>query len=253
MNCPQKILHSVRPGDTFYCLAQYYRTTVPEIMALNPNANPYNLQIGSTLTICPGEGFTTPAAEADPTRMIELINRMRLVWTQQVYWIRMLIVSIASQLGDTNVVTVRLFQIPKAIANIFSGYYPEEAVDAIVWLFTGQMQIGAALFQALRVGNTGEATQLNRQWYANADQIAETLSSMNPYYNRNEVKHMLYRILQLTTQLAVMRNAGNYMADVDTFNRIEQETLLFADYLVNGLLQQFPEHFRSGVFREEIG
>jgi len=46
MYCPQQLTYVVRPGDNLYQLARYYQTTVPQILAMNPNIDPYNLQIG---------------------------------------------------------------------------------------------------------------------------------------------------------------------------------------------------------------
>lgn len=39
------VIHIIQPGDSFYKLAQKYRTTVPDIMMRNPGVNPYNLQV----------------------------------------------------------------------------------------------------------------------------------------------------------------------------------------------------------------
>ncbi|MEW6193224.1 MAG: SPOCS domain-containing protein [Bacillota bacterium] len=58
--CPpgQVIRYTIRPGDTFYKLAQRYGTTVEAIMTANPGVDPYNLQIGQVITI--------PCNAADP-------------------------------------------------------------------------------------------------------------------------------------------------------------------------------------------
>jgi hypothetical protein len=40
-----------------YALARKYNTTVTRLLQLNPNVEVYNLQIGSGLTICPGEDY----------------------------------------------------------------------------------------------------------------------------------------------------------------------------------------------------
>ena len=54
MFCNNKISHVVRRGDTVYLLAKEYDTIANKILALNPYLNLYNLQVGSTLFICPG-------------------------------------------------------------------------------------------------------------------------------------------------------------------------------------------------------
>lgn len=62
-NCQNRIVHTVQEGDSLYRLAREYQTTVTELILGNPGVNPYNLQVGMRLYICPGEGYTGPWPE----------------------------------------------------------------------------------------------------------------------------------------------------------------------------------------------
>ncbi len=57
MYCQNRITHKIVEGDSLYKLAREYDTTVTELILLNTGVNPYNLQIGMRLTICPGERY----------------------------------------------------------------------------------------------------------------------------------------------------------------------------------------------------
>jgi len=68
--CPPNMLaYTVRPGDTFFSIAQRFNTTVPALIAANPNVNPNFLQVGQVICIptqpvplptpCPGGNFYT--------------------------------------------------------------------------------------------------------------------------------------------------------------------------------------------------
>lgn len=57
MYCQNRISYRVQEGDTLYKLAKQFHTTVTELILLNSGVNPYNLQTGMRLTICPGEGY----------------------------------------------------------------------------------------------------------------------------------------------------------------------------------------------------
>ena len=57
MYCQNRISYRVQEGDSLYKLAKQFHTTVTELILLNSGVNPYNLQTGMSLTICPGEGY----------------------------------------------------------------------------------------------------------------------------------------------------------------------------------------------------
>ncbi len=67
--CPTgSFAYTIRAGDTFFLLAQRFGTTVENIEALNPNADPMNLQIGSQVCIpgAPRSEEEVDAQEAAP-------------------------------------------------------------------------------------------------------------------------------------------------------------------------------------------
>ena len=57
MYCQNRNSYRVQEGDSLYKLAKQFHTTVTELILLNSGVNPYNLQTGMRLTICPGEGY----------------------------------------------------------------------------------------------------------------------------------------------------------------------------------------------------
>jgi len=173
---------------------------------------------------------------------ILLINSMRFVWEQHVYWTRLLLVSIAERLKDLPEVTARLMQNPKDIAGVFAPYYGGDAAKTIAALLTEHLQIGAELITALRDKNP-EADDLVKKWYANADKMAEAFSSLNPNYNHEELQAMLRRHLDLTTREVAARLAGDYHADIQAFDEVEKEAISMADYFSLGIIMQFPEKF----------
>lgn len=245
----QPIRHTIRSGDNLYQISRYYNTTIQSILSYNPNINPYNLIIGTSIIICPEDNFDMYSgnqaqyAELIPSMQNSLKDDMREAWVQHVYWTRMLLISIAQRLEDQNSVTDRLMENPKDIADIFANYYDTEAVNNIERLLTEHLQIGADLITALRDKKTIEAKNLNKLWHLNADRMATAFSMINPYFDRNELWKMLRSHLDLTTLEVAMRLAGNYPADIEAFNQVEQEALSMADYFTSGIMQQFPQMF----------
>lgn len=184
-----------------------------------------------------------PAVCPNFDKQLELIKQMRLVWSQHVNWTRMVIISIVAKLKDEKDTAARLLQNPNDLAEIYSKYYPPDVAKLISHLVTEHLQIGAALITAIRDGKTAEAEALDRQWYINADQMADAFAGINPYYDREEIQKMFYHHLDLIKQQVKMRLAGNYPADIAAADKNEREMLGLADMLASGIMRQFPERF----------
>jgi len=92
----------------------------------------------------------------------------------------------------------------------------------------------------LRDDNHAEAERLEDEWYANADRMAEAFSEINPAYDREELRRMLHSHLDMTSNEVAMRLAKDYVADVQAFDRVEQQAINMADYFARGIMRQFP-------------
>jgi len=210
-------------------------------------AHPVNLELTYAAepaeTVFGGMSASAIPKKYFPSPEIALINSMRMAWEQHVFWTRLLLISIAERLKDLDATTKRLLRNPDDIANIFAVYYPPAIAKKISQLLTEHLQIGAALITALRDGKSGEAKTLDSQWYKNADEMAAAFASINPYYDREELRKMLHRHLDLTKQEVAMRLAGNYPADIEAFDRVELEAIAMADYFTTGIIRQFPHKF----------
>ena len=54
MSCNNRMVYIVQDGDSLYQLARQFDTTVTDLILGNPGINPYNLQVGMRMNICPG-------------------------------------------------------------------------------------------------------------------------------------------------------------------------------------------------------
>ena len=179
----------------------------------------------------------------DPGKLIGTYNSMRLVWSQHVWWTRMLIISIAHRLADQQATTARLLENPEDFTALLAEYFPQESTSTVKHLLTEHLLIGAALITTLRDSESVKAAELNAEWYQNADRIADAFASMSPQLSREEVRRMFYNHLDLTKQEAAMRLAGNYPADIAAMNAAEQEMMAMADMFTEAIIRQFPERF----------
>lgn len=239
MNDSSPILYTIRPGDTLYNLANKYGTTVQEIINTNLALDPYNLRVGQQIYIYPN----FKDKNCISIKHVNLLTLMNLVWEQHIMWTRMLLISIADNLGDLDATRKRLLENPKDIANVFRRYYGNTVADKIEKLLREHLVIGEKLIVALKNNNKKLASELDAQWYKNADEMAEAFSSINPFYPKEEVRKMLYDHLKLTTEEVSARLKKDYSADIKAFDKVQQEILDMSEFFVNGIVRQFPNLF----------
>ena len=132
---------------------------------------------------------------------------------------------------------------PRDIANVFRKYYGNNVANTIEKLLTEYPVIGGDLIVALKNGNQKLAQELNTKWYKNADEMADAFSSINPFYPKEEVRHMLYEHLRLTSDEVSKRLKKDYAADIKAYDMVQKEILKMSEFFVNGIVKQFPDLF----------
>ena len=127
MYCQNRISYRVQEGDSLYKLAKQFHTTVTELILLNSGVNPYNLQTGMRLTICPGEGYVDeneskpsegntnkptktpvggiviiPGTTTQPENNmgVDLRQRMRMAWLNHITLVKFYLISFFENLSE---------------------------------------------------------------------------------------------------------------------------------------------------------
>lgn len=249
------INYKINYGDTLYHIAAMYHTTVEELMNMNPYINPYNLLVGQIIRIAPSytDNIPYPRLYSQPQvtmnnsiseNEFELSKKMRMAWDDHVYWDRLAIISILDGLKDVDSTTSRALRTAKEISDLFRTYYGDNIGDTLNRLLTQHISIAGDFIKASKNKDNENIAKLNRDWYDNADKIADELSKINPYYDKETIRKMMHRHLDLLKEEIANRLAGKYTEDVNSSDQVVQEAMMMADYFVNGIVQQFPDMFR---------
>ena len=247
--CPTgTFLYTIRPGDSLWLIAQQYHTTIDAIATMNLGIDINNLYVNQTICV-PTEikdytSYPNPAPMGKSTAETDLNNYLRMLWEQHVFWTRLVILGMVYDLPDTELVTNRLLQNPKDFEALLRPLYGDAASD-FSDLFTSHLVIASELVKAAKADDDAAAADAEKRWYANADEIAAFLASINPYWSQDDWKSMLHEHLALTKEEAVDMLTENYSDGISTFDEIERQALEMADEMTNGIVNQFPDLFMN--------
>lgn len=155
----------------------------------------------------------------------------------------MTIISIAADLPDLDFVINRLLRNPSDFEAVIKPFYGSEKAAKFGNLFKDHLVIAAQLVKAAKAGDNKTATEAEKKWYINADEIAAFLNSINPYWSKEALMTMLHEHLALTKAEAVARLNKDYATDIALYDKIEKQALAMADAMAEGIVKQFPSKF----------
>ena len=274
MYCQNRISYRVQEGDSLYKLAKQFHTTVTELILLNSGVNPYNLQTGMRLTICPGEGYvdeneskpsegntnkptktpvggiviipgtttqpgtaTRPGTTTQPGNNmgVDLRQRMRMAWLNHITLVKFYLISFFENLSGQNAWKDAVYKNAEEILAIFAQYYPASAMQRFRKLFMEHLRLTDEVAAGLKADPAFSGAAMEN-WYINAEEIASFLSRQTPAYNETELRKMFYDHLDMERQQMEAYLDGDYETDIEIYLRSQQNMIELADFLASGLL-----------------
>jgi hypothetical protein len=175
---------------------------------------------------------------------VRLKSSMRLVWEQHVYWTRMTIISLAFNLPDVDFVTARLLRNATDMGDLLRPFYGNRIAAKFSSLIREHLVIAAELVKAAKAGDQKAVAAAERRWYANGEEIADFVSTINPFISEKEFKEMFFEHLALTKSEAVFILQKDFKSSIAVFDKIEAEALQMADTITVAIVKQFPKKFQ---------
>ncbi|WP_242850952.1 LysM peptidoglycan-binding domain-containing protein [Clostridium sporogenes] len=174
-----------------------------------------------------------------------LRDTIRMLWEQHSVWTRLAIMSIVAGSPNEDLVVARLLRNPKDFEEALRLFYGDEVGAEFNKLLTSHLVIASEIVKASKAGNTNAAADAEKRWYENADQIAELLSKINPYWYFEDWQAMLHEHLALVKAEAVAILTSDYEKGISIYDDIEMQALEMADMMADGIVKQFPERFQD--------
>lgn len=174
---------------------------------------------------------------------LKLREEMRKLWTDQTLWTRNYVVSATAGLEDQSQVLAKLLKNQEDIGNAFKPYYGEAVGIQLTELLKQHVSIEEKIVEAAKNQQPLDLKKLYTDWYQNADDIANLLSGLNMNWTLNELRDLLHTQLQQVTNVVEARLNKDGNADILAFDQGEENSLVVADTLSEGIIKQFPNQF----------
>lgn len=245
MYCNNPIEHTVRAGDTLYKLSKQYKTTVSSLIFTNPKVNPYNLQIGMTLMVCPGEEYAEPTPfwqmrgpqdmrmpgdMRPPSNMrmpdnMENPSNMRMPDNMRT----------PDNMGDSYGM--------KQMQNTLGTKQQEQAqklrdLMRISWLEHSYL---IRMFLVSVAGDIDDQQEIVEKLIENADEIANLFAKYYPQNVVRELRDLLMEHVELTGSYITMKRSGENGKEEELLKQMKENDEKLAD-LLSG---ETPEYDRT--------
>ena len=185
--------------------------------------------------------FAQPLASKKPTSQA-YHDEWRKLWEDHITWTRVVIIGILDGLPGTEAYTGRLLQNYEDMEAALKPYYGDEA-EVLGVLIQDHLLIAAQILTALK--NDQPTDALVASWYANGNDIAVQMNKMNPkYWPLAETQQMWKEHLDATLAEALHHFQGNFTAEVADYDKVHDMALEMADFISDGVMQQFPKQFK---------
>ncbi|AND38004.1 hypothetical protein [Cytobacillus oceanisediminis] len=173
-------------------------------------------------------------------------NEFRRLWVDHVLWTSNYITS-ATTAGaeDQKQVLARLLKNQEDIGNSIKPYYGDAAGNKLTELLKEHIVIAGDIVEAAKSGQGAKVNQLNKIWHRNADEIAAFLSGANPNLQNEDVKKLLYTLLELVTDDLTASLVKDWDARIVSIDDGLSHIIMMADAISDAVVKQFPDKFKG--------
>lgn len=169
---------------------------------------------------------------------------MRELWTDHMQWTFLTVNAFFHNPDAVQAYLDRLLQNQREIGAAFVPFYGQETGQRLAELLTIHIQQAVPVLAAAQAGDQPTLNRALADWYANANDIANFLSSLNPdAWPRSEMQEIWRVHIDQTTTYSLDVLNRDYNAAVRDYDRAFDHMMGLADLLSAGIIAQFPKRF----------
>lgn len=167
---------------------------------------------------------------------MNIIISIQKLWFKLSYWIRIYIRASIFNDPDLKSVSNNLINFPSEANSFSSIFYGTEVAQNLKNLSWEFIKAVMNVVEPMKYGDNVLTNSRIIEWYKIADKISSYLASINVYWDENQWKYLLYQYIKIKTDGIYAIVKGNYSAEMDLYNQIENINFLMASYFARGTI-----------------
>ena len=181
---------------------------------------------------------------ANPARVEEMQQTLRDLWVGHIFWVRHVVSNIVTHDPEERDAAEKEVETnTKQIANTMTPFYGEAASEKLYRLLEGNIGAVEEYSEATVAGDKRQQDAALAHLASNADEIADFLSHLNPYLQKDIVRsliatHGAHHVLQINQY-----KTKDYAPLGATWPMMRQHVYVIADTMTMALAKQFPSKF----------
>jgi hypothetical protein len=214
---------------------------------------------GVVATIVSGCGPSTPAAEANPPATtpasamthgagtgaeVKLYTDQRELWSQHMEWTYSTVNAFFHDQKALQPTVNRLLQNQRDIGAAFAVYYGADKGKQLTDLLTTHINDAVPVLKAAQAGDKAGLQSAMNAWYANAKQVADLMSALNPGGGPVSDSEAMWREhIDQTAAYAVDVLKNDFTGAIRDYDKAEEHMASMADMYSAGIIAQSPDKF----------
>ena len=182
--------------------------------------------------------------DREPASVSELQQNLRDLWVGHIFWVRHVVSNIATNdPEERDAAEKEVVANTRQIASTLTPFYGDAASEKLFNLLDANIGAVREYSEATAAGDRRQKDAALAHLSSNADEIADFLSHLNPYLQKDIVRgliatHGAHHVLQINQY-----KAKDYAPLGATWPMMRQHVYVIADTLTTALAKQFPSKF----------
>lgn len=181
-----------------------------------------------------------------------LLFRSRMIWRDIASWVGLY--SMVSYLdGDPSLLATikdKIMDIPLEYINVLRTYFGDAAADKYSNMLLQYVSLLLSIIDAYKSGDVDAINKYTREILKNMDERAEYLSKINPFWQKDIAKNLIYNFTILLINEAVSFLSKDFKMTVALFERVTNHTTAMGDFVTEGLINYLNYSARTPIVPE---